>query len=287
MNTRRAPREYPEAVTLLNKDMTLCISLSARPSKNGTRFHNHLYESLELNWIYKAFAPTNLAQAIAGVRGLGIRGCAISMPYKEEVIALVDRMDSSATAIDSVNTIVNDEGVLTAYNTDYSAIAQLIARNRLDPASSVLLRGSGGMAKATAAAFRDAGFDDVTIVARNETNGRALAGLYGFTWAPDAEGASADILVNVTPIGMAGGAEEHALSFSAEAIAASAVVFDVVALPAETPLIAAGRAAGKTVITGAEVATLQALEQFVLYTGIRPTTDQVRAAEDFMRAGGS
>ena len=281
------PHEYPEAVTLLNKDMTLCISLSARPSNNGTRFHNHLYESLELNWIYKAFAPTNLAQAIAGVRGLGIRGCAISMPYKEEVIALVDRMDSSATAIDSVNTIVNDEGVLTAYNTDYSAIAQLIARNRLDPASSVLLRGSGGMAKATAAAFRDAGFDDVTIVARNETNGRALAGLYGFTWAPDAEGASADILVNVTPIGMGGGAEEHALSFSAEAIAASAVVFDVVALPAETPLIAAGRAAGKTVITGAEVATLQALEQFVLYTGIRPTTGQVRAAEDFMRAGGS
>ena len=82
--------------------MTLCISLSARPSNNGTRFHNHLYEALGLNWIYKAFAPTDLAQAIAGVRGLGIRGCAISMPYKEDVIALVDRMDPSATAIDSV-----------------------------------------------------------------------------------------------------------------------------------------------------------------------------------------
>ena len=70
--------------------MTMCISLSARPSNNGTRFHNHLYEQLGLNWIYKAFAPTNLEQAIAGVRGLGIRGCAISMPYKEDVIALVD-----------------------------------------------------------------------------------------------------------------------------------------------------------------------------------------------------
>ena len=60
--------------------------------------------------------------------------------------------------------------------------------------------------------------------------------------------------------------------------------FDVVALPAETPLINAGRAAGKTVITGAEVATLQALEQFVLYTGIRPTDAQVRDAEEFIRA---
>ena len=272
-------------MTLLNKDMTLCISLSARPSNNGTRFHNHLYEALGLNWIYKAFAPTDLAQAIAGVRGLGIRGCAISMPYKEDVIALVDRMDPSASAIDSVNTIVNDAGVLTAYNTDYSAIAQLIERAALDPTASVLLRGSGGMAKATAAAFRDAGFSRVTIVARNEENGRALADLYGFDWQAEVGAATADILVNVTPIGMAGGTEEHALAFPTETIAAASVVFDVVALPAETPLIAAGRAADKIVITGAEVATLQALEQFVLYTGIRPSAEQVREAEEFMRAG--
>jgi len=272
-------------VTTLNKDMTLCISLSARPSNNGTRFHNFLYEALELNWIYKAFAPTDLDQAIAGVRGLGIRGCAISMPYKEDVIALVDRMDDSATAIDSVNTIVNDDGVLTAYNTDYSAIAQLIERNALDPSSTVLLRGSGGMAKATAAAFRDAGFVQVTVIARTEQAGRGLADLYGFAWAADAEGRTADILVNVTPIGMAGGTEEHSLSFEESAIASASVVFDVVALPAETPLVRAGRAAGKTVITGAEVATLQALEQFVLYTGIRPSSQQVRAAEEYMRAG--
>ncbi len=270
---------------MLNKDMTLCISLSARPSNNGTRFHNHLYEALGLNWIYKAFAPTDLAQAIAGVRGLGIRGCAISMPYKEDVIALVDRMDATASAIDSVNTIVNDDGVLTAYNTDYAAIAQLIDRHALDPAGTVLLRGSGGMAKATAAAFRDAGFREVTIVARNEANGRALAELYGFGWRASLGDATADVIVNVTPIGMAGGAEERTLSFPPETVDAASVVFDVVALPAETPLIAAGRAAGRTVITGAEVATLQALEQFVLYTGIRPSDEQVRAAEAFMRAG--
>ena len=76
----------------------------------------------------------------------------------------------------------------------------------------------------------------------------------------------------------------EALSFPQEAVDAAKVVFDVVALPAETPLIKAARAAGKTVITGAEVATIQALEQFVLYTGIRPTAEQVKAAEDFMRA---
>jgi len=272
-------------VPILNKDMTLCISLSARPSNNGTRFHNHLYEQLGLNWIYKAFAPTDLAQAIAGVRGLGIRGCAVSMPYKEDVIALVDVMDPSAKAIDSVNTIVNDGGTLTAYNTDYTAIEQLLQRNAVPSTHSVLLRGAGGMAKATAAALRDAGFRDVTVIARNEETGRALAGLYGFAWRADVDpSAGADMIINVTPIGMAGGPDADALSFPQEAVDAAKVVFDVVALPAETPLVRAGRAAGKTVITGAEVATIQALEQFVLYTGIRPSDEQVRAAEDFMRA---
>ncbi|KHL05091.1 shikimate dehydrogenase [Sinomonas humi] len=264
--------------------MTLCISLSARPSNNGTRFHNFLYDALELNWIYKAFAPTNLEQAIAGVRGLGIRGCAVSMPYKESVIALVDRMDASAAAIDSVNTIVNDGGVLTAYNTDYTAIAQLIQSNGLDPASSVLLRGSGGMAKATAAAFRDAGFRDVTILARNEETGRALADLYGFHWRAELGDAEAEVLVNVTPIGMAGGPDGDSLAFPTSTVEAAGAVFDVVAVPAETPLVKAGHAMDKKVISGAEVMTIQALEQFVLYTGIRPSDEQVRAAEEFMRA---
>jgi shikimate dehydrogenase len=274
-------------VPILNKDMTLCISLSARPSNNGTRFHNHLYDQLGLNWIYKAFAPTDLAQAIAGVRGLGIRGCAVSMPYKEDVIALVDAMDPSAKAIDSVNTIVNDGGRLTAYNTDYTAIEQLLQRNAVPAESSVLLKGAGGMAKATAAALRDAGFKDVTIIARKEATGRALADLYGFAWRADlgaGQVATAGMVINVTPVGMAGGPEADSLSFPAETIEAAKVVFDVVALPAETPLIKAAREAGKQVITGAEVATIQALEQFVLYTGIRPTEEQVRDAEAFVRA---
>lgn len=277
------------AVPILNKDMTLCISLSARPSNNGTRFHNHLYEQLGLNWIYKAFAPTDLAQAIAGVRGLGIRGCAVSMPYKEDVIALVDVMDPSAKAIDSVNTIVNDGGRLTAYNTDYTAIEQLLHSNAVPTDYAVLVLGSGGMAKATVAALRDAGFTNVTVVARNEDSGRALADQYGFAWSAELGSAepgtgTADMIINVTPVGMAGGPDAEALSFPQDAIDAAKVVFDVVALPAETPLIKAARAAGKTVITGAEVATIQALEQFVLYTGIRPTDEQIRSAEEFMRA---
>ncbi|WP_341393416.1 shikimate 5-dehydrogenase [Arthrobacter sp. G119Y2] len=268
---------------ILNKDMTLCISLAAWPSNIGTRFHNYLYDLLDLNYVYKAFAPTDLAQAIAGVRGLPIRGCAVSMPYKEDVIALVDRMDASARAIDSVNTIVNDDGVLTAYNTDYLAIARLLADNHVPATWSVLLQGSGGMAKAVAAALSDAGFSDVTIIARNEGTGRALADRYDFNWLAAAPGARADLIINVTPLGMTG-EHEAVRSFDDAAVAAARMVFDVVALPAETPLVTAARAAGKSVITGAEVIAIQAEEQFVLYTGVRPTPEQVRAASEFSRA---
>jgi shikimate dehydrogenase len=268
----------------LNKDTRLCMSLAARPSNFGTRFHNYLYEQFGLDFVYKAFTTTDLAGAIAGVRALGIRGCSVSMPFKEDVIALVDELDASATAIQSVNTIVNDDGYLRAYNTDYIAAADLITSNRLDPATPFLLRGSGGMAKAVGAAFRDSGFASGTIVARNEQSGRALADELGYGWLAEPGTATAPLLVNVTPIGMAGGAQAADSAFSTAAITAADTVFDVVALPAETPLILAARAMGKTVITGAEVIALQAAEQFERYTGVRPTPEQVQAASAFARA---
>ena len=104
---------------MLSKDTQLCISMSGRPSNIGTRFHNRLYDELGLDFVYKAFSPVDLAQAVAGIRGLPIRGAAVSMPFKEQVIPMLDALDESANAIDSVNTIVNDDGVLTGYNTDY------------------------------------------------------------------------------------------------------------------------------------------------------------------------
>ncbi|GAA4478399.1 shikimate 5-dehydrogenase [Rhodococcus olei] len=268
----------------ITKDTTLCMSLSARPSNIGTRFHNFLYEELGLDFVYKAFTTTDLPAAIAGIRALGIRGCGVSMPFKEACIEFVDVMHPSAAAIDSVNTLVNEDGVLHAYNTDYEAVATLIADRGVDPASTVAVAGSGGMAKAVVAALRDNGFRAVTVVARNATTGRALAQRYGFAWRPELGDLRPRLLVNATPIGMAGGPGADDLPFDADAVAASEVVFDVVALPPETPLIRAAVELGRTVVTGAEVIALQAAAQFALYTGVRPTPDQVRRASEFSRA---
>ncbi len=96
----------------LNRETTLCISLAARPSNLGTRFHNYLYDELGLDFVYKAFAPTDIAAAVAGIRGLGIRGAGVSMPYKEVCIPLLDDQDPTAADIDSVTPIVNTDGRL-------------------------------------------------------------------------------------------------------------------------------------------------------------------------------
>lgn len=268
----------------ITRDTTLCMSLAARPGNFGTRFHNFLYEALDLDYLYKAFTTTDLAGAIGGVRALGIRGCAISMPFKEACIPMLDALDASAQAIDSVNTIVNTNGWLKGYNTDYIAIRQLLAEHQVHNDLVFALRGSGGMAKAVACALKDAGFRRGTIVGRNEAKGRQLAQLYGFDWQADMDGVPAALLINVTPIGMAGGAETNNLAFSASAVRAAQVVFDVVALPSDTPLVRYAQAQGKPTITGAEVFAIQALEQFALYTGVRPGAELFRQAAQFARA---
>jgi shikimate dehydrogenase len=268
----------------LTKDTQVCISLAARPSNVGTRFHNYLYAALGLDYVYKAFTTADLPGAVTGIRALGIRGCGVSMPFKEAVIPLVDSLDPSAATITSVNTIVNTRGHLRAYNTDYLAITHLLAERRIPATSSVAVRGSGGMAQAVVAALHDAGFTAVTVVARNAESGPALAARYSASWVPDLGAEHPDVLVNATPIGMAGGPQAGDLPFDDAAIRAAEVAFDVVAMPAETPFVRRARDLGLPTITGAEVIALQAAEQFALYTGIRPSEDLVARAAEYSRA---
>ncbi|MCQ8242045.1 shikimate 5-dehydrogenase [Rhizosaccharibacter radicis] len=267
----------------INKDTVLCMSLAGRPGNFGTRFHNFLYRELGLNFVYKAFTTTDLPAAIAAIRALNIRGCAVSMPFKEDCIPLLDVLEPSARAIGSVNTIVNDGGELTAYNTDFIAVSALLDTHAVPRDGRFLLRGSGGMARAVVAALRDKGFEHGTIWARNEQKGRALADEFGYAWRAEPEAEPAAMLVNVTPVGMAGGADADATSFPEAMVRAADTVFDVVAIPAETALVRLGRAHGRRVITGAEVIALQALEQFVLYTGTRPDPALVERAAAFAR----
>lgn len=267
-------------VNHVDRDTTLCISLAARPSNHGVRFHNWLYAELGLNFLYKAVAPADITAAVAGIRGLNIRGAGVSMPYKGDVIPLIDELDPSAERIRSVNTIVNDDGHLTGYNTDYTAVLRLLEEHRVDPNAPVAVKGSGGMANAVVAALADYGLSG-TVVARNHTTGAALASRYGWEYSATVP-EEAKLLVNVTPVGM-NGPDEDVVSFGEDEVARADVIFDCVALPVQTPLIKLAQSLGKETIDGGEVAALQAAEQFHLYTGVRPTDEQVIAAEEFSK----
>jgi shikimate dehydrogenase len=267
---------------ILSKDTTLCISLAGRPSNLGTRFHNVLYEELGLDFVYKAFTTDDLEGAVRGVRALGIRGCSVSMPFKSAILPFVDGVEESASAIEAANTVVNDGGRLTAANTDVEAVEELLQRAAVPRDSRVLIRGSGSMAAAVLAAFRHAGFTDLTLVARNATTGKALAERFSADFLAEPVPGH-DLLVNVTPLGMAG-PDAAELAFPEAAIRTATRVFDVVALPVETPLVRAARAAGIPVLTGAEVHALQAARQFERYTGVALTRDQVDRASAFSRS---
>ena len=292
----------------IGRDTTLCISLSARPGTFGSRFHNHLYAALGLDWIYKALTTRDLPAAIGGVRALGVRGCAVSMPWKQACIPLLDALCPAAASIGAVNTIVNDDGRLTGHNTDHAAVLALLRERAIDPATPFALRGSGGMARAIAFALRDAGFRDGVVVARNRDAGEALARAGGFR-AGELDGRER-LLLNATPLGMRG-PDADALAFGEDAIDRADVVIDAVASPPETPLVAAARAARREIIgspaprppvrapgalpcghgasehscrelvTGADIIVRQAVDQFVLYTGLTPAPDQIAAAAAF------
>ena len=269
---------------MLTKDTQLCMSLAARPGNFGTLFQNYLYQKLGLNYIYKAFTTNHLGDAIRGIRALGIRGCAISMPYKEACIPLLDELDHSAATIQSVNTIVNTKGVLKGYNTDYVAIEQLLLKHQIDRSIRFAVKGNGGMAKAVLAALYNNGYHRGVVVTRREKVGRELALAYGYAHQVDTQALQVDMLINATPLGMEGGAEAEELAFRPSEIAQAQIVFDVVALPVQTPLLKEALRQQKQVISGADVAVIQSLEQFVRYTGVRPDSDLILEAQAYTRA---
>lgn len=272
-------------VNQIDRDTQMCMSLAARPGNHGNRFHNYLYDELGLNFVYKSFTSSNIGATIGGIRSLGIRGVGVSMPYKEACMPFLDRIDPSATAIDSVNTIVNDDGQLTGYNTDYIAVRTLLADSGLDPALPFALLGAGGMAKAVLAALVDAGFTNGVVLSPFAPEaGQKLAERYGVESDVALGDRAPKLLLNATPVGMEGGKEVNDLAFPAEVIEAADAVFDVVYLPPETPMVKLARSLGKTVITGNQVMLRQSLEQFVMYTGVRPTMEQIQAAEDYANA---
>lgn len=258
--------------------ITLCGSLARHPASLGAAMHRAGYAALGLSFTYVPFAVTDLAGAIAGMRALGIRGLGIAVPYKVDVMALLDTIDPLAAHIGAVNTVVNDDGVLTGYNTDAAgAVGALEEVTSIDN-KRVLLVGAGGAARAVAYALREKGAS-LHIVNRTPERAAALAAALGASSGTlgDAHDLGRfDIVVNCSAAGM----KEYgaASPIPAQAISPTLVVMDIVYKPVATELVAAARRAGATTVHGGRMLLHQALRQFELYTGRAAPAEVMNAA---------
>jgi shikimate dehydrogenase len=252
---------------MINKDTQICISISREPSNFGTTLHNLAYQALNLNFIYKACRVTNLVSAIDGVRALGIRGCSVSMPFKQVVIPLLDDLDDSAQSTGAVNTIVNKAGHLTGFNTDLVAARLALASLNLQSDEQILILGAGGIARAILVALRELGYKKVIVANRDKSKIKSLSEIMpcGIVDWGMRELDSVAVLINATSVGMT--PDSQSMPVSSSFIKGLRAVIDVVVSPMETRLISCAREAGKLVISGYEISLEQAAAQFTLYTG--------------------
>ncbi|MDQ1480822.1 MAG: shikimate dehydrogenase, partial [Actinomycetota bacterium] len=252
------------------------------------RLHNAAYRALGLDWVLVAFEVANggAAAAIDAARSLDLVGYAVTMPHKTAIASFCNELSPDATALRSVNTVtVLADGRVAGDSTDGAGFLRSLAEAEIDPAGrTVLLLGAGGAARAVARSLGVAGAQ-VVVAARNASAGAEAAALAGGTavgWDDrTARAASAGIVVNATPLGMArGGAPDEADRelFGAGVLGPQHVVVDLVYHPLETPLLRAAREQGATAVSGLGMLVHQAALQVERWTGQPAPLAAMRAA---------
>ncbi|WP_437716564.1 shikimate dehydrogenase [Sorangium sp. So ce448] len=261
--------------------LTLCGSMSRHPVTTGAAMHLAGYRALGLDFTYIPFAVTDVEGATRGMRALGIRGLGVSMPYKQAVIPWIDELDPVAERIGAVNTIVNNDGRLRGYNTDWIGAVRALEEVTQLGGARVLLLGAGGAARAVAFGLAERGAS-VTVANRDLEKARQLAAAVGGAAVPlDAAALSPDhgVLVNATSLGMA--EVDPRSPVPEEVLREGLLVMDIVYKPMITELVAAARRRGATAVHGGRMLLHQAAEQFRLYTGREPPLD---AMDEALRA---
>ncbi len=241
--------------------------------------HNTGYQALGINYAYVSFRVSDIKRAIEGIRGLGIRGASVTIPHKVSAIKHLDKIDPPAEEIGAVNTIVNDEGVLTGYNTDGDGALQALEEVTTLKGKKAVLIGSGGGALAIAVGLKARGVK-LVVLNRTEDKARKLAkqiNAGGFGGLKKlSEIASADILINATPVGMLPETDQSIIP--KDLLHNRLTVFDIVYNPGETRLLIEAREKRCAVVYGYKMLLYQAARQFELFTGLKAPLPAMESA---------
>ena len=137
---------------MINKDTKIYGSFSNNPGNNGCKFFNKKFQENNINAIYKSFYSNNIKKSIEAVKSLDIKGFAISMPFKIEILKYLDEVDEAVNVIGACNTVINNKGKLKGYNTDWVGVLNFIKTNkdpiRVEHKDKINIIGNGGFSKA-------------------------------------------------------------------------------------------------------------------------------------------
>tara|TARA_Y100001960_G_C14723611_1_gene853787 strand:+ start:99 stop:950 length:852 start_codon:yes stop_codon:yes gene_type:complete len=234
---------------------------------------------IEADYIACPVSESMLPNEVQKIREDGCLGANVTIPYKEKIIPMLDTIDSVASKLGAVNTIVKQNDKLIGYNTDIFGFTKgLIEHGRFKPTGKkAMIFGAGGAARAAAFALANQNVDRMTIINRNYERARLLSnelrnnGFSCYAQALDYEDLQSvveqsDLIVNSTPIGMGKHPEENVSILTSNQLRRDIYVYDLVYSPIETPLIQQAKAAGAKTLGGLPMLIYQGASSFTMWT---------------------
>ncbi len=270
--------------------MTRRVALIGNPLKrrHSAVIHNAAFAAHGIDATYelRSIDPDDLGPFFTDARQPDWLGFGITAPYKQVAMGYIDEVEQGAMVIGAVNNGVRlKDGSLVGFNTDASGFIAAVGSTGVSVAGRrAVVVGAGGAARAVVWALLNAGVESVFVANRTPGRARELAeslSPYGTVVPGSLDDPSlataldsAAIAVNATTVGMT----THTVAFDVAGLPDGALVFDLVYVPPDTPLVRAAAARGLDVCNGMEMLVRQGEIAFERWTGIGSTADVMRGA---------
>jgi shikimate dehydrogenase len=252
--------------------------------------HNAAFDYLGLNWCYVPLPVEEgtLASAVEGIKVLRFAGVNVTMPFKTEVLALLDEVAMFADSVGAVNTILADKGKLIGYNTDGRGFYTALVRDRGYDVKGrkVLVLGAGGASRSVTVSLALAGCASIVIVNRSPERSKQLTEII-LKSAPDLDVeclspddnydivvAESDVIINATPLTTFNGSLRVPVSL----LNKNQLVCDLNYSLYQPPLLQEAEARGAQVMDGKGMLLYQAAAAFEIWTGLEAPVEVMRVA---------